>query len=124
MGYCMQQTECDFGIEAKEVQKAWDALIECVRQGDVSTWVDVEDLLHASSFAEAMYAARWYVRVADNGNVCYIEFMGEKLGDDLALFEAIAPYVEYGSYIEMSGEDGFVWRYSFRDGEVVEISYC
>lgn len=45
----------------------------------------------------------------------YLE--SEKLGDEFKFFQAIAPYVEVGSYIELQGEDGCRWRWVF-DGNI------
>lgn len=56
-----------------------------------------------------------------DGNIMDIEFIGEKLYDDFSIFQAIAPYVKDGSYIEMMGEDGEQWRWVFQDGECQEI---
>jgi len=45
-----------------------------------------------------------------------------KLWDHDEMCKQIAPYVEDGSYIEMSGEDGAMWRWVFKHGECHEIS--
>ena len=49
-----------------------------------------------------------------------IYFDGEKLGDDAILFEAIAPYVKKGSFIEMNGEDGCIWQWQFNGKTCIE----
>jgi hypothetical protein len=41
-------------------------------------------------------------------------FVGEKLTNDFEMFEAIASFVEKGSYIQMAGEDFLIWRWYFR----------
>ena len=48
------------------------------------------------------------------------DFYGEKLGDDEIFLSALAPYVEDGSYLEFEGEDGYSWRWSFKNGKLVE----
>ena len=58
------------------------------------------------------------VDVKDEMNSIYFE--GEKYGDDDLIFNAIAPYVEDGSYIQMNGEDGAIWRWVFENGKCVE----
>ena len=46
----------------------------------------------------------------------WLECLGDALCDDRLLFDAIAPFVKAGSFIEMSGEDGTLWRWHF-DGK-------
>ena len=66
-----------------------------------------------------MYQWRWDIEENDRtGAVTDIWFAGEKLGDDETLFQAIAPWVKDGSFIEMMGEDGAFWKWVFQDGEV------
>jgi len=63
---------------------------------------------------------RWNIDVdEETGDVTDISFDGEKAGDDSILFNAIAPFVEPGSFIEMVGEDGALWRWYF-DGKTCE----
>ena len=49
-------------------------------------------------------------------------FVGENYGDDKLLFDAIAPYVENDSYIQMHGEDGDLWRWIFKDEKFKQVS--
>jgi hypothetical protein len=82
------------------------------------SWVDKN--FHKLTDVKAIIRAwRWEPKFDENGNICGINFDGEKYGDDGILFNAIAPYVEAGSYIEMVGEDGAKWRWIF-DGETCE----
>jgi len=53
-------------------------------------------------------------------NVIGIKFEGENNGSDKEIFEVIAPYVEEGSYIEMCGEEGEIWRWVFDGKTCVE----
>ena len=57
--------------------------------------------------------------ISENGNIFELNFAGEKLGDDEILFQAIAPFVKKDSYIEMQGECGLIWRWSF-DGKTMK----
>ena len=58
----------------------------------------------------------WNSIFDSEGNMVHISFVGEKLTEDLELLDAIAPFVERGSYIHMAGEDFGTWRWYF-DGE-------
>jgi len=49
-----------------------------------------------------------------------IDFEGCKEGDDALLWEALAPVIDSGSYIENKGEDGALWRWKFNDGDFEE----
>lgn len=121
----MEQEYAEFSIKSENFCKTLAAIKalagrETIRDstGMHFSWVDTEKFLQAKTLSEAMMAWRWDVHTEDG--VIGIEFMGEKLGDDLVLFKAIAPFVESGSYIEMRGEDGALWRWVFEDGQVKE----
>lgn len=85
-------------------------------------WVRNDFITQSETLEEAMKEWAWELILDDNGNVDDIDFIGEKIGDDLILFEAIAPYIEKDSYIEMYGEDGYRWRWIF-DGEKCKEIY-
>ena len=55
----------------------------------------------------------------ENGNITSLEYDApdKKIGDEELWMEAIAPFVESGSYIEIIGEDGDMWRWCFTDGK-------
>ena len=58
----------------------------------------------------------------DEGNIIDLNFNGDKLAyDEDTMFQAIAPYVEDGNFIEMVGEDGDRWRWVFKDGKCKEV---
>lgn len=94
-----------------KVQKTW------------FSWVTTEEFVEATTLQEAIKAWRWSVEVSEeSGDIVDICFDGEKLGDDTILLEAIAPYVEAGSFIDMEGEDGSLWRWAFDGRGVVELA--
>jgi hypothetical protein len=82
------------------------------------SWVDTNKFVKAETFAEALGEWRWNCFINDAGDLEEINFDGEKLGDDAILLEAIAPFVEAGSYIEMEGEEGCHWKWCF-DGKTM-----
>ena len=91
--------------------------------GDASgrhfSWVN-HNFYESNDLEEIMADWRWEVFFNGNGDINEIEFVGQKIGDDEILFKAIAPFVEDGSYIEMCGEDGLMWRWEFKDGRLIE----
>lgn len=71
----------------------------------------------ASTVAEILEAWRWEAQCdPTTGDLTHLLFFGEKLGDEETLFQALAPFVDRGSFIEMHGEDGELWRWVF-DGQ-------
>jgi hypothetical protein len=118
MGYCMTQQDSKFIIKIgnhKEALAAIKALAGKETCGDHFSWVDTSDFKKARNLAEALDAWRWKVEVGEDYNIVGISFEGQKLGDDETLFRAIAPFVEPGSFIEMQGEDGCLWRWLFEE---------
>lgn len=122
MGYFMNQREANFTIKKEYVDKAWNVLKDLFSKEDTSlSWIDNQDVLKSKSFEEAMSACRWNIEINERGDYDSIYFNGEKYGgDEEAVLEIIAPYVENDSYIQMQGEEGEQWRWIFDNGKVVE----
>jgi hypothetical protein len=126
----MRQRDCRFFVKAENKPAALAAIKALAgketihdgvnQQNHHFSWVTTSKFLEADSLEEAMGAWRWTAYEDPNGNIDSIAFEGEKAGDDTVLFEAIAPFVEHGSYIMMEGEDGYIWRWMFTDGAVEE----
>ena len=130
MGYRMSQEHAEFTISKSNHAPALKKLKELMKRTDQMrgqgasqksfAWVETDKVLRASSLSEAMEAFRWPVEHDAEGNITAISFAGEKLGDDEHLFGSIAEFVGDGSFIEMHGEDGAMWRWIFSGGKVVE----
>ena len=133
MGYYMTQRDAIFHIKKENVDKALQAIKDLAdpekMKGNAHggsrteiwySWVTTSEFVNAGTLKDAIRAWRWEVDIDDEGNVCHLWFEGEKLGDDAVLFEALAPYVEDGGYIEMSGEDGALWRWDFNNKSMTE----
>lgn len=128
MGYCMNQRDSSFRIKAENRAKALQAIKDLASRVDEGgggsysggrktesyfSWVTTSEFSEARTLEAAMWAWRWQIEGEEGGDVDSIMFEGEKLGDDIFLLRAIAPYVEAGSFIEMQGEDGALWRWYF-----------
>ena len=120
MGYCMNQVDSHFVIKSENKVKALEAIKALGKKRDSYSWVTSANFVDANTLQEAMTEWRWNIQEDKDGNVSEIEFNGEKSGDDETLFQAIAPFVEDGCFIEMRGEDGAMWRWCFSDGAVEE----
>lgn len=127
MGYCMEQRDCaGFKIKAENVQKALKAIQalhgkESIKDasGRHFSWVG-EDFYKIDNLKDMLREWRWEGDFDEDGNIVYLSFCGEKLGDDEVLFEALAPFIESGAEIEMEGEDGSLWKWCFENGEMRE----
>jgi len=124
----MQQMDSVFFMSAKDLPEALRAIHNLAGKETIKgpsnqhySWVR-SDFDRTSTFDEAMRAWRWSVEFDVNGNIENIQFEGEKLGDDLVLFQAIAPFVKKDSYIQMQGEDGSLWRWKFDGTTCQEVS--
>ena len=77
-----------------------------------SSSVDQAKVLAAPTLPDQLRAWRWPCKMDDAGNICGIDFAGEKEGEEDMLFEALGPFVEKDSCIEMRNENG--WRLSWQ----------
>jgi hypothetical protein len=131
MGYYMEQRYADFHIKKVNFNNVIQAIknlhgeeIIADSSGSHFSWVDQKFYTY-NNIKELFDAWRWEVSHAednDDADIIDINFSGEKLGDDFELFQAIAPWVEKDSYIEMQGEDGSSWRWCFDGKKCIEKS--
>ena len=119
MGYNIEFRGSEFFMAMADLPKALLAiqLLRGRETHDTFAWID-KDFWKVDRFDLMMEEWRYPVGYDSEGNVTSVGFEGEKLGDEEYLFEAIAPFVKAGSYIEMYGEEGHIWRWIF-DGRTV-----
>lgn len=131
MGYCIEMTDSKFEIKKENFDLALSSLknvfvpenMNCYDYIDGKecphfSWVDTQSVLNSESLGEALEAIRYRPKYNDNGDVCGIEFTGEKSGCEKIFFGVLAPYVETGSSIGFVGEDGISWEWVFANGTV------
>lgn len=138
MGYCMDMSEDqNFTIPKSQegdalaaihvlADQSWEHGTGGVWDGGRQTqsWYAFTDrvgMANAKTLDEAMVAWRWSLERGMDGSITGVIFTGEKKGDDQMLWDAIAPYVTEGSYIEMMGEDDARWRWTFKGGRCLEM---
>lgn len=134
MGYYIEMTDSKFKIKKENFRKALESLksvfvsenMHCCdsiggRLYPHFSWVDTDSVLKSRSLGNALAEIRYEPEYDDNDNICNVEFTGQKYGDEKYFFNALAPYVESGSYIAFEGEDGKVWEWQFKDGKVEQI---
>jgi hypothetical protein len=90
--------------------------------GDHFMWVDPHVFRNATTLEEVLTEWRWTPVVdPDTGDITFLEFTGQKRGDDELLFRALAPYIEAGSYIHFTGEyTRENWQFVF-DGKEMKV---
>jgi hypothetical protein len=120
MGYCVSLSECNFMIKAENQSKALVALKELFKDKHLMG-VASHTIQKCRHLEVALEEIGYEATFDDDGHIVNLEFLCEKLSDELEVFNSIAPYVEENSYIEMYGEYGGMWRYIFIDGECKEI---
>lgn len=116
MGYCMRLVGSRFEIYRGHFTATYEAAMEYAHSVH---WADVSD---CRLLPDVMRHLRWELVFSPEGDVSDIRFEGEKLWGDDKLFAALAPFVRDGSYIEMVGEDGHRWRWTFKDGKMTKRS--
>ena len=131
MGYCIEMTDSNFVIRKENFAKALESLkrvfvpenMTCYDRIDGKRyphfrWVNTKPVLESVTLSEAMKEIRYLPAPNIDGDICDVEFTGEKYGDEEIFFKALAPYVESGSYICFMGEDDSEWKLIFNNGEV------
>lgn len=126
MGYCIEMTESKFTIKKENFTNALNDLKNVFVPENMTTydyydgkrhphfsWVSTESVLESKSLEEALKEIRYQPVFDDAGNICDIEFTGQKYGDEEIFFKALAPHVESGSYLRFKGEDGDTWTWDF-----------
>lgn len=118
MGYYMHTGDIQFTIKKENFQRAFEAL----KKAALRSWIDESYLSDPkATLKDALECCRWTPLChAETGDIINLEFTGEKLGDEDLLFQAIAPFVEAGSYITVYGEEDSIWRWEFDGKRVCE----
>lgn len=131
MGYCIEMTDSNFVINKENFAKALESLKSVFVPENMTCydriegkryphfrWVNTKTVLESVTLADAMKEIRYIPIFNIDGDICDVEFRGEKYGDEEIFFKALAPYVESDSYICFMGEDDSEWKWVFDNGEV------
>jgi len=127
MSYNVYIKEQKFRIAANKKKAALDALKKsgvAVNAGTISLEGALEDLgWSLDVILQKKYKNGKKRKTKGAGDIVSLYFDREHLTDTVEdTLDAIAPFVDAGSYMEFEGEDMCVWRYLF-DGEKVEEIY-
>ena len=134
MGYCMSVIDSQFKIKKENFEIALESLksafvpenMNCYDYIDGKryphfSWVNTLSVLKSQYLGKALEEIRYKPEYNDVGDICNVEFTGQKYGSEKVFFAALAPYVEDGSYIAFEGEDGDTWKWQFSNGEVKQV---
>lgn len=119
MGYSISQGSTQFRIKKENLDKALEALNTKLPFGRYHWATHVKQGSLQNSMSEWSWDPEFD---PETGDINDITFNAEKLGDEIKMFQTIAPFVETGSYIQVSGEGGESWRWVF-DGKTCEEVY-
>jgi hypothetical protein len=141
MGYYMQNLDGKFLMKAENKAGALEAMKAMMEpktleangrggsfgpNGKTETWyswVTTKEVLAAKTVEEAIEQWGWEtVTDEESGDITEMYFPENKIGQEELMFQAIAPFVEKGSFFHMLGEDGSQWRWYF-NGESLEDQY-
>lgn len=118
MSYCIQQRDQDFLIKAAKPPRAYEALSKRTK------YVEKHPEQTIMQRFTALMGYNDYSVDYDKttGDCIGVWLEADRLGNDMEMFDALAPYVEHGSYVEFIGEDNYIWRWVFKQGELHEVS--
>jgi len=109
----MEYRDSDFFIKKSNFQRA---LARLRKNPDIS-------VSGAKTLPDAFRDLGWEPEINNDGDIEYLYTHHYKLHDeDLSMLKAVAPCVEAGSYIEMSGEEGYIWRWVFNGQTFREVT--
>ena len=134
MGYCIEMKDSNFVIKKENLAKALESLKSVFVPENMTckdyvngkefphfSWVNTKTVLESTTLEEAMEEIRYNPIHNLDGDICDVEFTGEKYGDEDIFFTSLAPYVEPDSYICFEGEDGATWKWIFKNGKAEQI---
>jgi hypothetical protein len=120
MGYEIFQREAEFKIKKENFSGVIKAIKSLKgkepitdKTGSHFSFVRTEDFINSEDIEKIFYAWRWEIDFSEEGDIDYIQFVGQNHGDEDILFSVIAKYIEPDSFIEIIAEDGKTWKWVF-----------
>ena len=120
MGLTVHVVETKFFIAKKDKLPALAAMVEATKaeveeRGRISYDVTLDDIQSCESLKEALEVFGWEIKTDADRNYVDIDYEQEKIAEDFYLY-ALGPFVKKGSYIVMTADEGYRYRYFF-DGK-------
>lgn len=123
MGYEIDVEKIVFGIRKEKFQDVLKAIAGIPYRLSWTEYKRIQELAAGSDITGMFEELMWPVEFDSEGNIVSMECAApdHKQGDEAGWMERIAPYVDSGSYIQVHGEDGDLWRWVFKDGKFHEV---
>lgn len=140
MGYHVRIVDCDFTIPTENFAEAYKALCElnnhnelkrggrspCVAKdgphdGVWFSWMDWNYPEKCNGLVEVLEHVGFDVGYDEERGITYLDY-DAKMGNEDVFLNALAPFVNDGSYIEWEGEEDEVWKHVYSNGKMKEIS--
>lgn len=116
MSYTMEQMETQFFMDSATLEPARKAILAAMSGFD---WFKRRNAL---TLEAAAAQCGWSLEFDSDDNVIGIEHLRAYEVQEDRLFNALAPFVRPGSFIQMNGEDGEQWRWVFDGSTCTEKS--
>lgn len=112
MGYDVRMTESRFFLPQHHERAALTALRAFARRAGTGEMLK-----------EILVELGWSPTFDDDGNIIRLAPRYESVSerDEMAL-ETLVPFVEIGSYLQMQGHDGEMWRWVFTGSKVKRVT--
>jgi hypothetical protein len=140
MGYYTQTTDSHIEIPEKNLDAAYAALCELNNHNELKrggsypgltdapedkprkdkwfSWMDWNYHETCKSVKEILEALGFECEQSDGTLNVY--GYDNKTGDENVFFHTLAPFIPDGQYIEWRGEDGYMYRWEFENGKMLE----
>lgn len=119
MGYCICLEDGNIKIKKENMKLALKKLSDFFEKDDLR-WVNGFSINDSKCLdLREIWNDLRYDYEETNTHYIINEFLGEKLGDDVKLFELISEYCEDG-YLQFVGEDGEHFRIIIKNKKVIE----
>lgn len=115
MGYEAYSNEAKFFMKQEYAEDALKAIKSLLKDAQKIGWVSYSDIEDCETLEDAMYECGFEL-ISDEQVFYHICFIHDKWDGNEQFLEAIAPFVQSGSYIQMVGEDATIWREIFENG--------
>jgi hypothetical protein len=124
MGYYVQLTNSTVKIPAKHLNQCFEALKKLNTRDDLKfggnghgrwfSWMPADYDKTTSSALEILDLVGYECRYDEDLNLV-IEYYDNKAGCEDVFIQALAPFIPEGQLLEWRGEDGAMYRFTFRD---------
>ena len=76
---------------------------------------------YAEAVTQMLRTAEYETVFDDDGNITSFYYNGSGMGDDEELYQALAPYMRSGCFLEVCNEMGNAWRWVYCDGVCTRV---